>query len=285
MERVSQLFSGTDWMDAYLVPWGINIVLAVATFIVGRWIARMITRGIRRVMERTGLDATLARFLGNIAYTALVGVVIIASLNQLGIDTTSILAVFAAAGLAVGLALKDSLSNFAAGVMLIFFKPFKAGDFVEAAGIAGVVEEIGVFNTTFRTPDNREIIVPNSQIYGGTIVNVTARETRRIDLVFGIGYGDSIEDAKRVLADAMASDSRILADPEPAVALIELADNSVNLAARPWVNTADYWAVRGDLMERVKSAFDRQGISIPFPQRDVHLYHSQEPVRTLTASA
>jgi small conductance mechanosensitive channel len=198
-------------------------------------------------------------------------VVVIAALDRLGINTSSVLAIFAAAGLAVGLAMKDSLSNFAAGVMLVLFKPFKAGDFIEAAGSAGVVEKLRIFNTVMRSGDNREITIPNSQIYGGTIVNFSARETRRIDLIFGIGYGDDIRLAKTLLEQAMAEDERILKDPEPVILLMELADSSVNLAVRPWVNAADYWVVRSDLLQRVKEKFDAQGVSIPFPQRDIHL--------------
>ena len=205
-------------------------------------------------------------------YFALLVVVVMAALDRLGVNTSSVLAVFAAAGLAVGLALKDSLSNFAAGVMLVFFKPFKNGDFIEAAGNMGVVEEIRIFNTIIRTGDNREIIIPNSHIYGGTIVNFSARDTRRIDLVFGIGYGDDLKKAKAMIEKIMADDERILKDPEPVVMLLELADSSVNFAVRPWVNSADYWTVRADLLESLKTKCDEEGISIPYPQQDVHVF-------------
>ncbi len=193
-------------------------------------------------------------------------------LDHLGLQTTSLLAIFGAAGLAVGLALKDSLSNFSSGVMLILFRPFKVGDFIEAAGTAGVVEEVRIFSTMIRSGDNRQIIIPNGQIYGGTIVNVSAKPTRRIDLVFGIGYGDDIKKAKQIIAEVIAADERILKDPAPGIALGELGDSSVDINVRPWVNTPDYWPVRADLLENVKLAFDANGISIPFPQRDVHLH-------------
>ena len=274
MENATGFLSQTDYLNEYVIPWGINIVMALAILVIGRWIARAITRGVRRLLDRSGVDPILTRFLGNITNAALLAVVVIAALNRLGIDTTSVLAVFAAAGLAVGLALKDSLSNFSAGVMLIFFKPFKLGDFIEAAGTAGVVEEIGIFNTMLKTPDNREVIVPNAAIYGGIITNVTARDTRRIDLVFGIGYSDAIPLAKEAIHAVLSADERILAEPAPFVAVVELADSSVNLAVRPWVKTTDYWQTRCDLTERVKEAFDAKGISIPFPQRDVHLFEA-----------
>jgi small conductance mechanosensitive channel len=213
----------------------------------------------------------LARFLGNILYAVLLVAVIIAAVDQLGVNTTSLLAVFGAAGLAVGLALQNSLSNFSAGVMLIIFRPFKVGDFIEAAGVTGVVEEVQIFNTLLKTPDNREIIVPNGQIYSGTITNFSARDTRRIDLVFGIGYDDDIKKAKQLIEQIMTADDRILKEPAAAVALGELADSSVNINVRPWVKSENYWPVRADLLENVKAAFDANGISIPFPQRDVHM--------------
>ena len=236
----------------------------------------MLSKLVKRLLSKAGFDETLQKFIGNLTYTALLVAVIIASLEQLGVDTTSILALFAAAGLAVGLALKDSLSNFAAGVMLIIFKPFKTDDFIEAAGTAGVVETIGIFNTLLRTPDNREITVPNSHIFGGSITNVTTRETRRVDLVIGIGYEDNIGQAKSLVEKIMADDQRILKDPAAAVMVADLGESSVDLAIRPWVKTADYWAVRADLLEGIKACFDESGISIPYPQRDLHMYQANQ---------
>ena len=261
-----------QYIQEYLIPWGINIGFAALIFIVGRMVAKIITKMLGKGLERASVDKTLIHFLNNIVYVALLVFVIIAALDRLGVDTTSVMAIFAAAGLAVGLALKDSLANFSAGVMLVLFRPFKKGDFVEAGGTAGVIENITIFNTVMITPDNREVIVPNGLIYGGTIVNVTARDTRRIDLIFGIGYDDNIGKAKELIEAAMGQDARILKDPAPAVMVAELADSSVNLAVRPWVNTGDYWAVRADLLENIKLSFDANGISIPFPQRDMHVY-------------
>ena len=267
-----------DFLNIYLIPWAINLIMALVIFVLGRWVAKGISRLVKRLMKKAGVEEILISFIGNMLYFALLVVVVIAALDQLGVNTSSVLAIFAAAGLAVGLALKDSLSNFAAGVMLVLFKPFKAGDYIEAAGTGGVVEKLRIFNTVLRTGDNREITVPNSQIYASTIVNFSARDTRRIDLIFGIGYGDDIRQAKTLIEAAMAEDERILKDPAPVILLMELADSSVNLAVRPWVKAADYWDVRSDLLERVKERFDANGISIPFPQRDVHLVSEQGPV-------
>jgi small conductance mechanosensitive channel len=269
------LNSDTDYLNLYIIPWGINLVMALVIFVIGRWLAKGISRLVKRMMRKAEVDDILISFIGNMLYFALLVVVVIAALDRLGVNTSSVLAIFAAAGLAVGLALKDSLSNFSAGVMMVLFKPFKAGDFIEVAGHAGVVEKLRIFNTVMRTGDNREITIPNGQIYGGTIVNFSARDTRRIDLIFGIGYSDDIHLAKTLIEQAMTEDERILKDPEPVILLMELADSSVNLAVRPWVSSADYWVVRSDLMERVKQKFDANGISIPFPQRDVHLFAEQ----------
>jgi len=262
-----------EMIETYLIPWGIKLVIALAIFVIGRMLAKMIARLTEGVMMRANLDKMLTSFLGNILYTVLLVVVIIAALDQLGVQTTSLLAVFGAAGLAIGLALKDSLANFSSGVMLIIFRPFKVGDFIEAAGQAGVIEEVRIFSTIMRTGDNREIIIPNSHIYSGPIINVSARTTRRIDMVFGIGYEDDIRKAKELIEAAFKADQRILTDPAPAVAMAELADSSVNFNVRPWVKTEDYWAVRSDLLERIKLSFDANGISIPYPQQDVHMHN------------
>jgi small conductance mechanosensitive channel len=264
-----------DYVGLYLIPWSINITMALVIFVVGRWLAKLISRGIQRVMKKTATDEILIKFIGNMVYFALLVVVVIAALDRLGINTSSVLAVFAAAGLAIGLALKDSLSNFSAGVMLVLFKPFKAGDFIEAAGNSGVIERIRIFSTVMRTVDNREITIPNSLIYGDTIINYSARDTRRIDLVFGISYDDDIRKAKTLINEALQENTLVLKDPEPAIMLLELADSSVNIAVRPWVNSGDYWNVRAELLENIKAKFDANGISIPFPQRDVHLYQAQ----------
>ena len=258
----------------YVIPWGINIILALAVFVIGRWLASMIVRGVKRLMKKANMDKALIGFLSSILNAVLLVVVVIAALEQLGVNTTSVLAVFAAAGLAVGLALKDSLSNFSAGVMLIIFKPFKVGDFVEAAGISGVVEVIRIFNTQLRTGDNREIIVPNAQIYGGIITNFSAREQRRIDMVIGIGYEDDIRIAKQILEEILQAEERVLKEPAPVILVSELGESSIDLAVRPWVNSADYWNVRSDLLETIKREFDAKGISIPYPQRDIHMHQA-----------
>jgi small conductance mechanosensitive channel len=263
-----------ELIDSYVIPWGINVVLAIAIFVVGRWLANLIVRGLKRVMRKASMEEVLIGFLSSILKVVLLVVIVIAALEQLGVNTTSLLAVFAAAGLAVGLALKDSLTNFASGVMLIIFKPFKVGDFVEAAGISGVVEVIRIFNTQLRTGDNREIIVPNSQIYGGIITNFSAREQRRIDLVIGIGYDDDIKAAKQTLESILQAEERILKEPAPVILVSELGESSVDLAVRPWVNSADFLNVRSDLLESIKREFDAKGISIPYPQRDLHMHQT-----------
>ncbi len=268
-----------DWTDpsviqSLLIPWGIRLGIALAISIVGRWIARWLTSVVRKLMTKSNMDVMLINFLGNLVYTVLILVVVMATLDHLGIKTTSLLAVFGAAGLAIGLALKDSLSNFSSGVMIILFRPFKVGDFIEAGGATGTVEEVRMFATIMRTGDNRQIIVPNGQIYSGTITNYSAKPTRRIDLVFGIGYGDDLAKAKKIIGDIMQQDERILSDPAPGIALGELADSSVNFNVRPWVKSADYWPVHADLLEKIKLAFDANGISIPYPQQDVYMHNA-----------
>jgi small conductance mechanosensitive channel len=263
---------------AKLIEWGglygPRIIAFLAILIIGRLVVGMITSILRRMMRRGGVDATLSKFVGNLAKFALLTIVVIAALGSLGIQTASFVAILGAAGLAVGLALQGSLANFAAGVLLIIFRPFKAGDFVEAGGTMGSVEEIQIFNTVLKTPDNKQVIVPNAQITGGTITNFSAKDTRRVDLVFGIGYSDDVGKAKQTLERILAEDSRVLKDPAPTVAVSELADSSVNFVVRPWVKSADYWGVYFDLTEKVKQTFDQNGISIPFPQRDVHMYQA-----------
>ncbi|WP_147820861.1 mechanosensitive ion channel family protein [Salidesulfovibrio onnuriiensis] len=254
---------------------GINILIALLVFVVGRWISRRIVNLMRRGMLRAGVDETLTSFLCNITFYAMLAAVIIAALGQLGLNITSFLAVLGAAGLAVGLALKDSLSNFAAGVMIILLRFFKKGDYVTVAGTSGTVQSIKIFNTFLTTPDNQLVIVPNASILGGTIVNVTANDTRRIDMVVGIGYGDHIPKAKSILEELVASQEGVLADPAPTIAVSELADSSVNFVVRPWCKTSDYWKVRFALTEKIKMAFDEQGVNIPFPQMDVHLFKEE----------
>ena len=257
--------------ETYAIPWGINIVLAIVIFVVGRLAAKIVVRLARKLLIHARIDDILIDFVCSILNTAFLLFVIIASLDQLGVDTTSLIALLAAAGLAVGLALQGSLQNFASGVMLIVFRPFKAGDFVEAGGVAGTVEKISIFSTQMKTGDNREVIVPNGKIYGDTITNFSARDTRRIDMVFGIGYEDDLRKARDILRNLVDNDERVLKDPETLVAVSELADSSVNFVVRPWVKSSDYWAVKFDLTENIKLAFDENNISIPYPQMDVHV--------------
>lgn len=250
----------------------LQLLSAVLIFVVGRWIAKVIIGAARKAFARTDMDVTLERFLCNMIYAVLLAVVIIAAVGQLGIETTSLLAVFGAAGLAIGLALQGSLSNFASGVLIVAFRPYKVGDFIEAAGQSGSVMEVQIFTTVLKSVDNKQVIVPNSQIMNSTITNYSALGTRRVDMVFGCGYGDDIDIAYKVLQSIIDADSRILKDPAPSIALNALADSSVNFNVRPWVNSADYGAVYNDITEQVKRQFDAAGLNIPFPQRDLHIY-------------
>jgi len=227
-------------------------------------------------LEKNNFDLALVSFLTHLTYYALVVLVVVAAAGRLGINTTSFLTVIGAAGLAVGLALKDSLSNFAAGVMIVLFRPFTIGDVVSTAGITAKVEKITIFNTRFCSPDNQLIIVPNNKIIADIITNINAKDTRRVDLTVGISYSDDMAETKEILARLAKEDSRILADPAPFIAVAELADSSVNLVFRPWVKTADYWDVRFALTEKIKNRLDEAGISIPFPQQDVHLFVEKE---------
>ena len=272
----------TDTALAMIKAHGPGVLYAVG-ILVGGWLAAKIIRGVlKKVLRRAHVEETLVTFIGNLMYMLMVAFVVIASLSQLGVDTTSLAAVMAAAGLAIGLSLQGSLGNFASGVMIIGLKPFKVGDYVEAGGVGGVVEGITVFATQMRTPDNKAISVPNAAITAGNIVNYSAKETRRVDLVFGIGYGDDLKQAKDLLLQIVTEDRRVLKDPAPQVAVLELGESSVNFAVRPWVATADYWDVYFHVTEQVKLRFDAVGISIPYPQTDVHL-HSVDPGKTAAA--
>jgi small conductance mechanosensitive channel len=260
-----------NFFDSYVFPWVVDIAIALAIFFVGKWVAKQLVKLTERLLRKAKVEEMLVNFVSSIVNVLLLLVVIIAALNQLGVDTTSLIALVGAAGLAIGLSLQDSLKNFAAGVMLVVFKPFREGDFVEVAGVAGIVEHIQIFNTIMRTGDNREVIVPNGAIYSGVITNFSARDTRRVDMVFGIGYEDDLRKAKQVLTEIIEADERVLKDPAPVIAVSELADSSVNFVVRPWVNSADYWAVLWDTTEAVKVRFDEENISIPYPQMDVHV--------------
>ena len=255
-----------------VTAWAVKIVIAGLIFIVGKWISKKITAFIRKLMERADLDPTLVNFLCNIVYTILLAAVILAALDTLGMPVTSLLAVLGAAGLAVGLALKDSLGNFAAGVMLIIFRPFKQGDYVEVAGVAGAVEEVKIFSTTLTTPDNKLVVIPNGQVGANPITNYSAKNQRRVDMVFGVGYDDDLKVARGVLTRICAEHELVLDEPATNVFVMNLGESSVDFACRPWVKTADYWTVYGDIMETAKVELEAAGCSIPYPQRDVHVY-------------
>jgi small conductance mechanosensitive channel len=249
--------------------------MAIVIYIVGKIVVNILVNVFGKIMTKSKYDDMLIDFLKSIVRAVLMLFVIIAALDQLGVDTTSLAAILAAAGLAIGLSLQGSLSNFAAGVMLLVFRPFKAGDFVDAGGAAGTVKSIGIFTSLFVTPDNKEIIIPNGAIYGGNITNFSAKDTRRVDMVFGIGYDDDLKKAKSILEEMVAADPRVLAEPAPQVAVSELGDSSVNFVVRPWAASGDFWGLKFDFTEAVKLRFDQEGISIPYPQMDVHV-HKQD---------
>lgn len=251
----------------------LGIITALLIFIIGKWLVKRVTKISSNLMEKANVDPTLSKFLASVVNIALLGLVIIAALSHLGVETSSFVAIFGAAALAVGFALKDSLGNFAAGVMIILFKPFKVGNFISGAGEMGTVEKIEMFATTLNTPDNKVITIPNSNLIGGNITNFSLKETRRVDLTFGIGYGDDLKKAKNILVELANADERILKEPAPFVAVSELADSSVNFVMRVWVNAPDFWSVNFSMIENVKTKFDEEGISIPFPQTDVHLFN------------
>lgn len=263
-EQMMQLF------EQYVVPWSIKILLALLIFVIGQLIAKIVSSMLGKLLGHTKLDTILVDFIQSLARALMMVIVIIAALDQLGVNTNSVIAILGAAGLAIGLALQGSLQNFAAGFMLLIFRPFKAGDFVEAAGVSGIIDKIGIFSTIMHTGDNKQVIIPNGTIYSSNIINYSARGTRRVDMIFSIGYGDDIRLARDVIARVISEDERVLAEPEPLIAVGELGAHSVNLFVRPWAKAEDFWPVKFDLTEKIKLAFDENGITIPFPQMDVH---------------
>jgi len=266
----------SKYLNEYIIPFAIDLAVAIVIFIIGKIVVKVLVSLFGKLLSKAKYDAMLVNFLKAIVNAVLMLFVIVAALDQLGVNTTSLVAILGAAGLAIGLSLQGSLQNFAAGVMLLVFRPFKSGDYVDAGGVAGTVKSIGVFSTMMTTPDNKEIIVPNGGIYSGNITNFSAKDTRRVDMKFGIGYGDDLLKAKKILEEMVMADERILTDPKPQVAVAELGDSSVNFVVRPWVNSPDYWGVMFDFTEAVKLRFDAEGISIPFPQMDVHVHKQQD---------
>jgi small conductance mechanosensitive channel len=271
MERFKHFLANTDLL-AFASHWGLQILAALVIFVIGRWVARWIASALRKLLNRREVDGTLVDFLGNVVYATLLAAVILAALDSLGLPVTSLVAVMGAAGLAVGLALKDSLANFASGVMLVAFRPFSKGDFVEVAGISGTVNEVRIFSTILNTPDNKQIIIPNGQVAAGTITNYTARDTRRIDMTIGVSYNDDLKLTQDILRRVCSEHPDVLDDPEPVVMLVDLGASSVDFAVRPWCKTADYWTTRADILERAKADLEAAGCSIPFPQTDMHLH-------------
>lgn len=259
-----------------VVTYGLRVILAILIFVIGKWLAGKITSIMANLLEKQNVELTLVKFLRNILYYFLLVAVLVAVAGQLGINTASFLTIIGAASLAIGLALKDSLANFSSGVMLILFRPFKVGDFIVAGGESGTVQEISIFNTILHTPDNQKKIVPNGAISNSTITNVTANPTRRMDLVIGIGYDDDLRKAKETLEKIVSARDDLLKEPEPVIAISELADSSVNIVVRPWVKTEDYWSARFKLVEEIKTTFDEEGISFPYPQQDVHLFSEEK---------
>ncbi|MCB1845559.1 MAG: mechanosensitive ion channel [Halioglobus sp.] len=253
------------------VEFAISAITALVIFFVGRIIVRILSRGLRKLMQAQHVDKILESFIGNLVHWALMALVIIAAITELGVETTSFIAMLGAAGLAVGLAMQGSLSNFAAGVLIVLARHYRVGDWIEAGGVAGTVQDVQILTTTLTTGDNKSIIIPNSHIMGNIITNYSANAARRIDMVFGVAYGDDIDKVRAAIKDVISKDERVLQEPACVVAVAELADSSVNFNVRPWVKTADYWTVQWDLIEAIKKRFDKEGISIPFPQRDVHI--------------
>jgi small conductance mechanosensitive channel len=258
------------------IEFGVKVATALAIFLIGKFIIRLLVNAITKVMKAQAVDETLTTFVSNLARVSLLIVVIIAAVSALGVETTSFIAIFGAAGLAIGLAMQGSLSNFASGVLIVLFRPYRVGDYIEAAGISGTVEQVQILTTILKTPDNKRIIVPNSQIMDGIITNYSANSTRRIDMVVGVSYSDDLDKVRTTIEALLAAEDRILDEPAATIAVSQLGDSSVNFVVRPWVNTSDYWPVTFDLNEAIKKRFDREGISIPFPQRDVHLYNHSD---------
>ena len=266
------LDGAVDSAAAVVSTWGLRVLGALAVLVLGWMVAKIVRATARRALARVNIDATLVPFLSGIAYYLVIMVVLVAALSLVGIQTGSLIALLGAAGLAVGLALQGTLSHFASGVMLLSFRPIRAGDFVDIGGTSGTVHQVGLFAVALDTPDNVRIVVPNSNVWGQTITNYAVNDQRRIDLVIGVGYEDDLQLAARVIAEVLAEDDRVLEQPEPQVAVSELADSSVNFVVRPWCRREDYWDLRFALIERIKARLEAAGCSIPFPQRDVHVH-------------
>ena len=258
-----------------LTELGLNLLFAIIILIVGAWVSKMVKKTVSSVLGRKNLDPIVVGFVANLAYIVVMVAVVLAALDRVNVKTTSLVAIIGAAGLAIGLALQGALANFAAGFLMVIFRPFKKGDYIEAGGTAGIVDEIQVFTSVLNTPDNRRVIVPNSKIMGDNIINYSAKDSRRLDLIFGVSYADDIAKVKKVLERVVAEDPRVLKEPAAQILVGELADSSVNFIMRVWIKSSDYWPFKFETTEKVKITFDKEGISIPFPQRDVHLFQQK----------
>ncbi|MEO1509099.1 MAG: mechanosensitive ion channel domain-containing protein [Cyanobacteria bacterium J06633_23] len=272
-QQINQLFLQ---LQRLLVDFGLSLIAAILILIIGRWVAGLLRKLLKRLMVKASVEPTLTSFASNIVYYAAISFVIMAALGQLGIETTSLIAVLGAAGLAVGLALQGSLSNFAAGILIILFRPFRVSDWIEAAGISGFVEEIQIFTTILRTLNNRTVIVPNSKLTEDNIINYSTKGVLRVDLVIGVAYEENLARVKQIIHEVLANHPLVLDDPKPVVGVLELADSSVNLVVRPWTSTENYWNVYFNIQEDVKTRFDQVGVTIPFPQQDIHIISSKD---------
>ena len=261
----------SEQISTLIITFGPRLIGAIITLIIGWWIIKLIQKGIRKAFEKRSMEASLKSFLISMISILLKTMLLVSVIGMVGVEMTSFIAILGAAGLAIGMALSGTLQNFAGGVMILLFKPFKSGDFIEAQGYSGIVKEIQIFNTILKTPDNKTIIIPNGGLSTSSMVNYSTEPQRRVDFVFGIAYGDSVDKAKQVLTNLIESDSRILKDPAPFIAVTELADSSVNLVVRVWAQATDYWGIYFDLTEMVYKTFEKEGLNIPFPQMDVHI--------------
>ncbi|MFW6268410.1 MAG: mechanosensitive ion channel family protein [Marinilabiliaceae bacterium] len=275
METINNLVDNPDQIMEIIVYYGGKLLLAIVTLIVGLWIIGKLMKGMKRMFQARDIDEGLQSFLISLSGIALKVMLVISVVSMLGVQMTSFIAVLGAAGLAMGLALSGALQNFAGGVMILIFKPFKVGDYITAQGHSGTVEEIQIIHTILSTPDKKTIILPNGPVSTGALTNFSSEPQRRVDFTFGIGYNDDIDKARQVIREVIDKDERIFKDPEPFIAVMELGESSVNLVVRVWANAADYWGIFFDMQETVKKEFDKQGIHIPFPQRDVHLYQAK----------
>ena len=271
MEEINNFISNANLVDL-LTTGVINLVIAAIIFLVGKWFANMAQKSLEKLLRKREIDEVLVDFLGNITFAMVIIVAVVAAFDTLGIPATSFIAIIGAAGLAIGLALKDSLSNFASGVMLVLFRPFTKGDFIDAGGVTGTVDEIRLVATTLTTPDNKLITVPNAMMYTSAITNYSAKETRRLDMVFGVGYDDDLKVAAGVLKKICNEHPKVMSEPATGIFIANLGDSSVDIAVRPWVKGEDYWGVKAEILETAKGELEAAGCTIPYPQTDVHLH-------------